>query len=277
MSTKNTLFVSLLMAVCANPFHAIAQSITASQEVYEGIGIDEKLGERIAADVKFANANGDSVSLGEILALGKPVLLNPMYFECPMLCGLVTEGVFKAVDEVVWQPSDEYIIVSYSIDPNETSDIAAKHRRKYLEKLNKKGAEEGWYFLTGTEASIRALSESVGFRYKQIEGTGEYAHLAAILFLSPSGVTTRYLYGISFSEFDVRNALYEAADGKIGTTISKLIMYCYQYDPNSNSYVPVAINIMKIGGVIILLVLGTVLSVLWIREKRKKTISNFHY
>ncbi len=272
----NALFFLYVLTVLLIPSRTEAQVTQYTAPAYEGIDINEKLGEVIPLDVKFALSTGDSITIGELVQQGKPVLLNPLYYECPMLCGLVVEGVFNAVDQVEWSPGEDYTVISFSIDPKETHEVAAKAKMKYLSQLEEYKAQDGWYFLTGTEEAIIEMTKSVGFNYTEIEQTGEYAHSAAIMFLSPDGMITRYLYGINFDEFDVRNALYEAADGKIGSTVSKVLMYCYQYDPSSDSYVPVAINIMKIGGFVTLLILGIFLSLLWVREKRKKQSLNFN-
>ena len=268
----SALFTIIVLTVLLTPSRADAQVNT--RPVYDGIEIDEKLGGQLPLDVRMANSEGDSVTIRELIEDGKPVLLNPLYYECPMLCGLVVEGVFKAIDEVEWKPGKDYTVISFSIDPLETHEVAARHKQKYLSQLEASKAEGGWYFLTGPQSSISTLAEAVGFNYKEIEDTGEYAHTASVMFVSPLGVVTRYLYGIQFNEFDVRSALYEAADGKIGDTVTKVLMYCYQYDPDSGSYVPVAQNIMKVGGILTLLFLGLLLIPFWIREKRKKLTSN---
>ena len=269
---RSALFTIIACTVLLTPSRADAQNNTGP--VYDGIDIEEKLGGQLPLDVRMATSEGDSVTIRELIEDGKPVLLNPLYYECPMLCGLVIEGVFKAIDEVEWKPGKDYTVISFSIDPLETHDVAARHKQKYLSQLEDSKAEDGWYFLTGPQSSISALAQSVGFNYKEIEQTGEYAHTASVMFVSPLGMVTRYLYGIQFNEFDVRSALFEAADGKIGNTVTKVLMYCYQYDPDSGSYVPVAQNIMKVGGVLTLIFLGLLLIPFWIREKRKKLKSN---
>lgn len=266
-----------LLAVLSLPFNAVAQLNTSQPEALQGVGIDEKLGEFIPLDVKFAISNGDSVEIGSLLKQGKPIILNPLYYECPMLCGLVIDGVLNVADELAWDLGKEYEIISFSIDPTETSELASEQKEKYTSKLNSSYVQEGWYFLTGQKSQIDILINAVGFKYNEVEGTGEYAHSAAIIMLSPEGKITRYLYGIQYNEFDVRNALYESADGKIGNTLEKVLMYCYQYDPDSNSYVPVALNIMKIGGLATLIILGIFLGLLWLREKGKKVTSNIDY
>lgn len=234
--------------------------------ILEDIGVDEKLGEQIPSDLTFANSQGDSVSIAELMQNGKPVLLNPLYYECPSLCGLVQEAVFDVVQEMDWSPGTDYTIISYSIDPEETVEHSASSKTEIMQDLNRPGAEEGWHFLTGNEKAIKTLSESIGFKYKYDERIGEYVHQASIMLISPDAEITRYLYGLEIDEFDLRNALYEAADGKIGSTIEKAVLYCYTYDPSSQSYVPFAMNIMKLGGLATILILGIFLTILWKRH-----------
>ena len=269
------LFACILFAVLQLPSRSFAQSNVGTSQALQDVGIDEKLGDFIPIDAKFSTVNGDSIRLGDLLEEGKPVILNPLYYECPMLCGLVVDGVIDVDDELAWKPGEDYIVISFSIDPLENHELAKEYRGKYINKLTKTDAEKGWYFLTGKQSQIDTVINSIGFKYNEVQGTGEYAHSAAIIMLSPEGKITRYLYGIKYDEFDTRNALYESADGKIGSTVEQLLMYCYQYDPDSNSYVPVAFNIMKIGGLATLIILGIFLSLLWVRERRKKQSQNF--
>lgn len=266
---KKALIIGSLISVFFIFDTAIAQLNQGAPAEVEGVGVDEKLGEQIPLDLKFANSEGDSVSLGELIESGKPVLLNPLYYDCPVLCGLVLDAVFKVVNELVWSPGEEYTIISFSIDPEEKPEMAAAYKERYLRDLDRPGAEDGWYFLTGNEESIKALTDAVGFNYKYDERTGEYLHLASIMMLSPSGIITRYLYGASFREFDLRNALNEAADGTIGSTMDQILFYCFTYDPASQSYVPVAMNVMTLGGLATVVILGIFLGVYWNREKWK--------
>ena len=263
---KHTLTIFLTISVFFLFDTAIAQ-LNQNPAAIAGVGVDEKLGETIPMDLRFTNSEGDSVSIGELMKDGKPVLLNPLYYDCPVLCGLVLDAVFKVVNELVWSPGKDYTIISFSIDPDETPEQAAASKETYLADLNRPGAEDGWHFLTGDEKAIQALTDAVGFRYKYDERLGEYIHLASIMMISPEGVVTRYLYGASFREFDLRNALYEAADGTIGSTLDRVLFYCFTYDPSSQSYVPVAMNIMKLGGLATVIILGIFLSVFWRRER----------
>lgn len=266
-----------LFAVLSLPFSAVAQLNQAQPEALQGVGVDERLGNYIPLEATFATSLGDSVTIGSLLEEGKPVILNPMYMDCPMLCSLVLDGMLNVANQLAWSPGKDYQIISISIDPEESHELAAEYRAKYVSKLNKDVPDNGWYFLTGEKKEIDKIINAVGFNYNEVAGTGEFAHSAAIIMLSPEGKITRYLYGIQYNEFDVRNALYESADGQIGSTLDKVLMFCYQYDPNSNSYVPIAINIMKIGGLATLIILGIFLGLFWLREKSKKVTSNIDY
>jgi protein SCO1 len=272
---KTALGIAGFLSVLLMTEISIAQLNKSKPAILENIGVEEKLGEQIPLDVTFANSEGDSVTISELLEEGKPVLLNPLYYECPMLCGLVLEGVFKVVKELQWNPGEDYTIISFSIDPDETSEHASRSKEKYVHSLNREGAETGWHLLTGNEKNIKKLTEAIGFNYTYDDRTGEYVHAAAISFLSPDGKITRYLYGIEFPEFSLRNALYESADGKIGSSIDRVVLYCFTYDPSSDSYVPVALNIMKVGGLATLIFLGIFLGLFWIREKKSSQTQTF--
>ncbi|MDR9417895.1 SCO family protein [Gracilimonas sp.] len=268
--------LSNLLAVLLISHTATAQLNREQPDALQDLGIDEKLGDTIPLDAKFATSEGDSVLLKDLLEEGKPVLLNPLYYECPMLCGLVLDGTINVIEDLAWKPGKEFIVISVSIDPDEKAELAAKTKDNYLSQMDAT-TKSGWHFLTGNKSEIDKVVEAVGFRYKEIEDTGEFAHSAAIILLSPEGKITRYLYGISYDEFNVRNALFESADGKIGSTLEKVVMYCYQYDADSGSYVPVALNIMKLGGLATLIFLGIFLGLFWLREKRNKSTTKTEF
>ncbi len=276
----------LLMALTSPLVYA--QLNNQEPDFVQDIGVTEHLGHAIPGDLVFAKANGDSVRLADLLQQGKPVILNPLYYECPVLCGLVIDGLFDAVNELAWQPGKEFDIISLSIDPSETDTLAARVKRDYIEsgswgstrgtEQNRQAIEQvnqGWHFLTGKQPAIDSLISAVGFGVAPIPGTKDFAHSAAIILLSPDGTITRYLYGLRFDSFDFRTAILEASEGTIGNTVDKLIMYCYQYDPNSNSYAPVARRIMSLGGLATLIFLGIFLGYYWLRESRKnQSITN---
>lgn len=265
---KAALTISIYLSVLLIAGSAEAQLNKGKPAILDDIGVDEHFGDKIPLDATFTNSDGEEVTINELMEPGKPVLLNPLYYECPMLCNVVIEGVFEVVKELEWSPGTDYTIISFSIDPEEEYPLAAENKKRYLSDLNREGAAEGWHFLTGSEEQIKKITGSVGFKYKKEEQTGEYIHSAAIMFLSPDGIITRYLYGTQFSEFDLRNALFEAAEGSIGSAMERVVLYCYTYDPASGSYVPLAINIMKLGGLATLIILGIFLSLFWNKERR---------
>lgn len=263
------------LAVCAlsmflQPFWAEAQVNRQKPQDLQDVGIEEHLGDRIPLDLTFATSEGDSTTLRALMESDKPVLLNPVYYECPMLCSMVIDAVYAGVNDLKWTPGKEYNIITFSIDPEEDHSLAASTKDSMITKFGREGAGDGWHFLTGKEDAIKTLTEAIGFKYKKIDQTGQYAHSASIMFLSPDGILTRYLYGIKFDEFSLRNALYEAADGEIGSTADQVLLYCYQYDPDSQSYTPVAWRIMQLGGFATVLVLGLFLGFLWLRDKNSQ-------
>lgn len=248
---------------------AAAQLNKDKPENLKEVGIEERTGEKIPLDLQFETSEGRTVTLEQLITGNKPVLLNPVYYNCPQLCTMVIDAVFAGIKTLKWDPGSDYTIITFSIDPEETRKLAAKSKKSYIGRLeNKPGAGEGWYFLTGGEEQIRMLTEAIGYKYKPVKGGNQYAHAAAIMFLSPGGTLTRYLYGIKFNEFNIRNALYEAAEGEIGTTVDQALLYCYQYDPDSGNYVPVAWRFMQLGGLVTFLFLGIFLGFMWLKEKK---------
>lgn len=260
----------LILSFFLYPGSAPAQLNNQKPQDMQDVGIEERLGDQIPLDLTFANAAGDSVTIGELMEEGKPVLLNPVYYECPQLCSMVKEAIFEAVEGLQWSPGKDYTIITFSIDSTEKTELAANNKKEFLTRLNKSGSEKGWHFLTGSQKNIRTLTDAIGFDYKRLEN-GQFAHGAAITFLSPAGIISRYLYGIQFDQFNFRNALYESADGNIGNTVEQVLLYCYQYDADSNTYVPVAWRIMRLGGFATMIILGIFLGFMWFRYRHSKT------
>ena len=236
---------------------------------FEDAGLDEQLGEFVAEDVVLHNEAGEEVTVGSYLESGRPVILNFVYYDCPMLCNLVLDGFTKALNEMAWVPGEEFEVLTVSFAAGETPEMAARHKAAYLQRLGRPEAEDGWHFLVGDEAEIQKLASSTGFQFKWDERQQEYAHPATLIFLSPEGRITRYLYGLEYPASDVRKALVEASEGTVGTTIDRLILYCFQYDPSAGSYVLHAQNAMKLGGLVTVVLLGMGLFVLWRRESSR--------
>jgi protein SCO1/2 len=231
----------------------------------EGIGIEERLGRQIDLDLEFTNERGYRVPLRSFFQKGKPVLLDLVYYSCPMLCNLVLNGQTQVLREVPWTPGNEYEIVTISINPAESFDLAVHKKESYLESYGKPAP--GWHFLTDYKGNVKKLASQVGFNYRWDEKSQQFAHAAAITFLTPEGKVSRYLYGIRFKQRDVRLALTEASESKLGVTIDKILLFCFHYDPAARSYVIFARNIMRAGGVLTIFILGAILIRLWRGER----------
>jgi len=254
-----------IVALAVAPM-AAAQVAGPVPEPLQDVGVDEHLGATLPLDLEFRDEQGDTVTLRQFFDRGRPVLLTLNYYKCPMLCGLQLNGLATGLEELDWTPGAEFEVVTVSINPLETPALATEKKQNYIGKMGRPAAAAGWHFLTGREPEIRALADAVGFRYALDPETGEYAHAAAIMVATPDGTVVRYLYGIEYPAKHLRLALLEAADGTIGSPFDRLVLYCYHYDPSSRRYAPVAMNIMRVGGGLTVLVLGLTLGMLWARE-----------
>jgi protein SCO1/2 len=233
----------------------------------EGVGIEEKLGGAVDLDLTFTAENGHPVKLRELFHKDRPVILDLVYYSCPMLCNLVLNGQTAALREVPGVPGEDFEVVTISIDPTEMFDLAQRKRAMYLESYGRPAG--GWHFLTDRDGNVKRLAQQVGFRYKYDETTQQYAHAAAIMVLTPGGKVSRYLYGIKFNPRDVRLALAEASQSKFALTLDRVLLYCFHYDPKSRSYVPFAANLMRAGGAASVLVLAAVLGRFWRKERAR--------
>jgi protein SCO1/2 len=236
----------------------------------ENVGITEHLDAKLPLDLEFRDENGGVVTLASYFDGDHPVILTLNYYKCPMLCGLMLNGLVDGLRSMDWSPGDEFEIVTVSINPLETPELATAKKQNYLKLLDRPTAAEGWHFLTGRELEINRLAETVGFGYAYDPETQGYAHAAALMVCTPDGRVARYLYGIEYPAQKLKFALLEAAEGTVGSTLDQLILYCYHYDPTNRRYSPVAMNIMRLGGGATVLILGISLGVLWFREWRRK-------
>ncbi|HOQ47216.1 MAG TPA: SCO family protein [Bryobacteraceae bacterium] len=248
---------------------AAATGLYAEQVVppqLQGVGIDEKLGQQIDLSLTFTAENGQPVALGEFFNKGKPVILDLVYYSCPMLCTLVLNGQTTALENIPATVGKDFDVVTISIDPTETFELARQKREAYLAQYRR--ASTGWHFLVDRDGNVKKLADQVGFRYRYDEQRQQYAHAAAIMLLTPEGKVSRYLYGIKFNPRDVRLALAEAAQSKFSLSVDRVLLYCFQYDPDAQGYVLFARNLMKAGGAVT--VLGIVTMVLLLRRREKK-------
>lgn len=231
----------------------------------EGVGVDEKVGQQVDLALTFTADNGYPVALSQYFHKGKPVILNLVYYSCPMLCNLVLNGQAASLRDIPWTPGNEFEIVTISIDPRETFDLAQKKRELYHESYGRPAP--GWHFLVDHEGHAKQLAEQIGFHYRWDERTEQFAHAAAIMVLTPEGKLSRYLYGIKFNARDLRLALTEASESKFGFSVDRLLLYCFHYDPQARSYVLFAANFMRAGGAGVVLIMGFVFVRLWRRER----------
>jgi protein SCO1 len=257
-------FVAILLVLAAAPVLQ-AQVNTLPSELV-GVDVVEHIGQKVDLDLQFTAESGYQVPLRQYFSKGKPVLLNFVYYRCPMLCNLVLNGQTAALRELAWTAGKEFEIVTISIAPEEQFNLARAKKKFYLETYER-DAGDGWHFLTDYQGSTKRLADQVGFNYRWDEKTQQWAHTAAIMTLTPDGRISRYLYGVRFAERDLRLGLTEASEGKLGSMGDKLLLFCFHYDPAAKGYVPFARNIMKIAGGLMILVMGLVLRFLFRRER----------
>ena len=237
-------------------------------EELEGVGVTEHLGDQIPLDLTFLDENGQTVTLAKYFDGARPVILNLGYMGCPMLCGLVANGMVDGMNGMKHSVGEEYAVLSVSIDHTETATLAKAKKGGYLKQYERPAAAQGWHWLTGREDQIRQLTEAVGFGFKWNDTRQEYAHAAVLIVLSPDGKVMRYLYGVQFEAKTMQLSLVEAADGKTGSSLDKILLFCFHYDAESGRYGPAARNIMKAGGIITLVVIAGIILGFRRRERR---------
>jgi len=237
----------------------------------KGVDLIEHLGDAVPETLPFKDQDGKAVTLGDYLHGGVPVILTFNYSSCPMLCSLQLTAFVEGLKKLEFTAGKQFRIVTVLLDPKETNDTAHRFRARYLSQYNRPGAEPGWNFLIGSDATIHALAKSVGFTYNYNEARGEYVHPAAITLLSPDGKVARYLYGLEYPDKTLRLGLVEASEGRVGTSLDKLVLYCFHYDSSEGRYAPVAARIMQLGGGVSLALFAGFLMIL-IRRDKKRTL-----
>ena len=233
------------------------------------VRIAEELGATVPQDLTFLDETGAEVRLGDLLGNERPLVVAFVYHNCPMLCSLILDGVSSAVEVSDLEVGADYDVLAVSMDPNDTPQRASEVKARYVQQIGDPEAASGLHFWTvGSEheASVQALAEAVGFGYAYDVRTGEYAHNAVLVFLSPEGMVTRYLYGIDYAPRDFRLALVEAGEGTVGSSLDRFLLTCFEYDEDAQSYSLAILTATKIGGGLLLLVVGALMFVLWRRE-----------
>lgn len=248
-----------------------AMASTETPRELKDVGIDEHLNSDLDLSLKFKNEKGEEVVLGSFYDGKHPVVISLVYFSCPGLCNFHLNGVVDSIRSLDWSVGDQFQYLAISFDTKENSELAAKKKETYLKSYGRPGSEKGWHFLTADAGTIQKLTEQIGFKYKWNEETKEWAHASAAVVTTPKGVISRYLHGIIFEPKTFKLALNEAGEGKIGTLADRMIWYCFHYDPHQSRYVIYATNIMKVGGIAIILVVAAILLPVWIRSRREQT------
>jgi len=227
----------------------------------QNVGIEQHLDEQIPADLSFRDETGKPVHLGDYFGK-KPMILNLVYYNCPMLCGEVLSGLEGALRVLKFDVGKEFDVLTISFDPRETPDMATRKKAEFLKRYGRAGAAEGWHFLTGPQESIDALTKAAGFQYQYDPKTGQFAHATAIMILTPEGKIAQYYYGVDYAPKDLRLGLIQASENKIGTLADQVLLYCYHYDPTTGKYGAIISRVLKLAGIATLLGLGILMTVL---------------
>ena len=241
------------------------QTAGVRPELLRDVGLDQKLGSAIPLDLTFRDEHGQPVALRQFFGR-KPVVLTLVYYQCPMLCTEVLNGLLRSAKELPLEIGNDFSVVTVSIDPAERPILASVKHELYTGLYGRPGGVKGWHFLTGEQAQIKALAEAVGFRYAYDPASGQFAHPSGILLLTPEGKLARYFYGIRYPSRDLRLGLVEASQDKIGSPIDQVLLYCYHYDPTTGKYGLLISRVIQAAGALTVLSLGLVIAILFRRE-----------
>ena len=243
------------MALAQGMAGPVYQAATPPPQVLSKVGIDQNLNHQVPLDLAFTDETGHPVKLGDYFG-SKPVVLSLVYYECPMLCTETLNGMVSAFKVLKFEPGKEFNVVTVSFNAKETPALAAEKKKNYLRQYGRPGAEQGWHFLTGSQASIDALTKAVGFHYAWDQTTQQFAHATAIMLLTPEGKIAQYYYGVEYSPRDLRLGIVEASKGKTGTVVDQVLLYCFHYDPRTGKYGAVITRVLQVAGVATIVFLG---------------------
>lgn len=244
-------------------FVTLATFVFANEKEHVEVGIDEKLGDYIPMDLKFVNSHGDTVMLGDVI--NKPTLLGLVYYECPGICSPLLTELAWAVDRVDLEPGEDFQVVTVSFDHRETFETAANWKKNYMHGIKREFPEDAWTFLTGDSVTIKKLTDAVGFYFKR--NGDDFLHAGTTITLAPDGKISRYLFGNTYNQFDLKMALIDAEAGKTNPTIAKVLQFCFSYDPEGRGY---TLNITRIIGAIMLFFVVGFLGILTLKKSKTK-------
>lgn len=264
--------VALSLPASADPVPESEQKdrIDEVPKQLRGVDVKERLGSALPKELAFRDDAGKPMVLGEVFDGKHPVILTLNYSNCPMLCSLQLNGFVSGLKDVEWGMNRDYRVVTVSLEPNEPQAVAERTKNRYLTQYGRPDARSGWRFLAGSPGNVKAFADAIGFSYHYDTDRKEYAHPAAIVLASPDGKIMRYLYGLEYDPKTLRLGLVEASEGRVGTTLDRLILYCFHYDSTVGRYAPVARKIMQLGGAFAVLVLVALLTILFRADARRK-------
>ena len=240
-------------------FGSIIESKEKLPDQLVNVGVTERVGEKIPSGLLFYDEQGKKVVLSDYLKSGVPLIINFVYFNCPMLCNLLLDGLSDGLKQLKTHPGDSYQVITISFDPADTPDLALKFKKKYLEKTGLSSDNKGWHFWVAPESSIRSITKALGFRYKYDEDISEYAHSAMLAFITSDGVISRYLYGIQYPKNDLKLAILGARKKETLSAIEQGLLFCYNYDPSRRTYTIHIMNLMKVLSAITVFAMGVIL------------------
>ena len=248
---------------------ATAFGQTGLPEELERVGLDQKVGEAVPLGLELIDHTGSTVRLGDYFG-DQPVVLTPVYYDCPMLCTMVLEGLVRSLKAVSLEPGTDFNVLAVSFDPSEGAEQASRRRATFIDRYGRPEAAGGLHFLTGSGAAITELMGSIGFRYRFDPETGEFAHASTVVVLTPEGLVSRYFLGVEYSPRDLRLSLVEAADEQIGGVMDQVLLYCFKYDPTKGRYTVATMNLVRAGGLITLVILAGFVILNLRREKSRR-------
>lgn len=231
------------------------------------VGFDQRPGEPLPLDLTMTDADGNPLELGSLFG-ERPVILAPVYYTCPMLCGMVLNGLTTSLKTLPFEPGRDYEVVAFSFDPNDTAEQAAARKANAVRRYGRGESGEGFHFLTGDQEAIARLTRAIGFRYAYDAESGEFAHTTGLVLATPDGRVARHLFGVEYGPRDLRLGLVEAGAGKIGGLVDQVLLYCFRYDPAIGRYSAVTLNLVRLGGAVTLVALTAFVLLMLRRERR---------
>jgi protein SCO1/2 len=267
---RNSLALLLIAAFASPDRGAFAQQ----SGILKDVGFDQHLSEQIPLDIPVRDESGKTVRLGSYFGK-RPVILSMVYYECPLLCNQELNGLTRALRALNMEPGKDFEVVTVSFNPLETPELAAKKKARYMKSYDHAGGESAWHFLVGDEQATRMLAQSIGFRYQYNPKNKQapYAHAAGIVVATPEGKIAHYFFGISYSARDLKLALTEAGNGKIGSPVEQIMLFCYDFDPLTGKYTLAVTRLLQVLGTAMVAILATFIGVMLFRDHRRGAVA----